>query len=156
MGVKCVVVHDTVKTGAQLVEDTYDWYAQDKEGTVWYFGEQSRESRHGRAVDAKGSWMAGVNGAQPGIIMPANPKPGAPYRQEYLAGEAEDMAQIVGVNEPVQVPAGTFKECIRTKEWSMIESGTEKKWYARGIGVIRTESADGEVSVLISIKKPNS
>lgn len=155
MGVTCVVVHDTVIHNGALLEETFDWYAQDKQGNVWYFGEATKEFETNGKASANGSWEAGVNGAQPGIIMMGNPSPGKPYRQEYLAGEAEDMGQIVALNESVKVPYGSFTGCVRTKEWSMLEPGSEKKWYARGIGVVRTEtSSHTEVSTLISMTKP--
>ena len=153
MGVKCVVVHDTVKIDGTLLEDTLDWYAQDKQGAVWYFGETTKEFKSGGRVSTEGSWEGGVEGAQPGIIMPANPKPGQPYRQEYLAGVAEDMGQVVAVGESVTVPAGTYKDCVKTKDWSMLEAGHEHKWYARGVGLVRTESSSGEVATLMSVAK---
>ncbi len=153
MGVKCVVVHDTVKVKGVLQEDTFDWYAQDKEGAVWYFGEATKEFKKGGRVITEGSWEAGVKGAQPGIVMQAHPKPGEPYRQEYFAGEAEDMAQVMAVGETVTVPYGTMKDCVRTKDWSMLDSGSKKKWYAKGVGLVRTESSAGEVSTLISVTK---
>ena len=94
-----------------------------------------------------------MKGAEPGIVMPAAPKPGEPYRQEYKAGEAEDMGQIAAVGESITVPAGTYTDVVRTTEWSMLESGSEKKWYARGIGTVREESTAGEIATLISITK---
>jgi len=151
MGVKCVVVHDTVTQNGKLVEDTLDWYAQDKQGAVWYFGEASKEFKSGGRISTEGSWEGGVNGAQPGIQMPAVPKPGAPYRQEYSAGSAEDMGQVVAVGETVTVPAGTYKDCVKTRDWSMLESGSEHKWYAKGIGFVRSETTVGEVVVLTSV-----
>jgi len=151
MGVKCVVVHDTMMQDGVLKEDTFDWFAQDKQGTVWYFGEATREFKAGGGQSTEGSWEAGVNGALPGIVMPGQPKPGDPYRQEYSKDEAEDMGQIVTLDDSVTVPFGSFKECLRTKEWSMLESGTEKKWYAKGVGFIRSESTGGEVSELVSV-----
>ncbi|MSR64900.1 MAG: hypothetical protein EXS18_03865 [Verrucomicrobiae bacterium] len=154
MGVACVVVRDRVKENGVLREETYDWYAQDKQGTVWHFGAAAREFKSGGRVNTAGSWEAGVKGAQPGIVMPGSPKPGRPYRQEYARDEAEDMAQIVAVDETVTVPCGAFKDCVRTKEWSMLESGTETKWYARGVGVVQIESTGGEVSVLVSVTQP--
>lgn len=152
MRVKCVVVRDLITIKGEVQEDTYDWFAQDKQGTVWYFGEDTREFKGRGRVSTEGSWEAGVNG-QPGIIMPAHPAAGAPYREEYSPNVAEDMGQVVAVNESVTVPFGSFTGCVRTKEWSMLESGTEKKWYAKGIGEIRIESARGEVMSLISVKK---
>ena len=152
-GVKCVVVHDTVLEDGALKEDTYDWYAQAKDGTVWYFGEDTKEYTAGGKVSTEGSWEAGVKGSQPGIIMPAHPTPGEPFRQEYGAGVAEDMGQIAAIGESVTVPAGTYTDVVKTKEWSMLESGSENKWYAKGVGVVREESSAGEVATLISVTK---
>ncbi len=152
MGVKCVVVRDTVTLNGVVLEDTFDWYAQDKQGTVWYFGEATQEFESDGRVNTKGSWEAGVNG-QPGIIMLANPKPGQPYRQEHSPKNAEDMGQVVAVGESVTVPHGTFNDCVKTKDWSLLESGHEHKWYAKGVGVVRTESSSGEVATLISATK---
>jgi hypothetical protein len=153
MGVKCVVVHDVVTQKGRIKEDTYDWYAQDKQGTVWYFGEATKEFKEGGALDTKGSWEGGVNG-QPGIIMPAHPAPGEPYRQEYSPNNAEDMGQVVAVNETITVPAGTFKDCVKTKDWSMLEPGNEYKWYAKGVGVVQAKTTKGELETLVSIKRP--
>src|SRR5215510_3920481 len=153
MGIKCVSVHDVLTSKGDLREDTYDWYAQDKKGAVWYFGEATIEIKPGRRRSSAGSWEAGVSGALPGIVMPAEAKACAPYQQEYYANWAEDMGQIVAVGETVTVPAGTFTNCLRTKEWSLLESGSEKKWYAPHIGLVRSEAA-GEVVTLLSIKRP--
>ena len=151
MGVKCVVVHDKVTQDGALKEDTYDWLAQHKDGSVWYFGEDTKEFSPGGRVSTQGSWEAGVNGAQPGILMPANPKPGEPYRQEYGPGVAEDMGQVVATGESVTVPAGTFTGCVKTKDWSLLESGSENKWYAKGVGVVKEVSTAGDVATLVAI-----
>ncbi len=86
--------------------------------------------------------------------MPAEAKPGRPYQQDYYAGRAEDMGQIMALGETVTVPAGTFTNCLRTKEWSLLESGSEKRWYAPGIGFVRSEAVGGEVVTLLAIKRP--
>ena len=153
MGVKCVVVHDVVKENGILKEDTYDWLAQDRSGTVWYFGEDTKETSAGGRVSKEGSWEAGVNGAQPGILMPGHPTPDEPYRQEYGRGVAEDMGQIVAIGEAVTVPAGTFTGCVKTKDWSLLESGSENKWYCKGVGVVKEVSTAGEVATLVSITR---
>jgi len=154
MGVTCIVVSDIVKEKGVIIEETTDWYAQDKQGNVWYFGEDTKEYLARGKVSTKGSWEAGVDGAQPGIIMKGDPVPGEPYRQEYYAGEAEDMGQVIAVNDSVTVPYGKFTGCVKTKEWSMLEPGSENKWYARGIGNVKTKSSSNdEISVLISITK---
>ena len=153
IGVKCVVVHDTVTLDGVVKEDSFDSYAQDKQGAVWCFGGATRESKPGGRVSTEGSWEAGVQGAQPGIMMPAHPKVGDRYRQEYLPSVAEDIGQIAALEETVTVPFGTFKGCVRTREWSMLESGTSMKWYAKGVGLVRAESTDGEVSTLVSIMR---
>jgi hypothetical protein len=154
MGVTCVVVRDVVREKGVVTEDTFDWYAQDKQGNVWYFGEDTKEFHAKGKVDTEGSWEAGVGRNQPGIIMPGVAAIGEPYRQEYGPGHAEDMGQIVALDDSVTVPYGSFKGCVRTKEWSLLEPGTEKKWYAKGLGVVRTESTAKEVATLVSITRP--
>jgi hypothetical protein len=150
MGVKCVVVHDVVLKKGRVAEDTYDWYAQDKQGAVWYFGEDTKEISPGGRINRAGSWVAGVNG-QPGVIMPADPQPGEPYRQEYSPNNAEDMGQVVAVNETVVVPYGKFTGCVKTKDWSLLEPGSENKWYAKGVGCIRAVGTDGDTEELVSV-----
>jgi len=145
LGVTCVVVRDRVTVNGELAEETYDWYAQDRNGNVWYFGEDAKEYKNGVVVGTKGSWTAGVNGAQPGIIMRANPKVGDVYRQEYYKGEAEDMAEVVSLKEPATVPYGSFEGCLMTKEWTALEPGAvAHKYYAPGVGlVLETIDKDG-------------
>lgn len=99
MGVQCVVARDTVTVKGEVTEVTLDWYAQDRNGDVWYFGEDSKEYEKGAVVSTKGSWEAGVNGPRPGIIMKAQPVAGESYRQEYSKGEAEDMAKVVSLDD---------------------------------------------------------
>ena len=155
MGVTCVVVHDVVrKPGGAIEEETYEWFAQDKHGTVWYFGEDTKEYGPGNTVSTEGSWEAGVGKGQPGIIMPGVPRIGNRYRQEYGPGAAEDMAQIVALGDSVTVPLGFYRDCVTTKEWSLLEAGTERKWYAKGVGCVRELSAEKEVSELVSLTKP--
>jgi hypothetical protein len=135
MGVECVVVDDRAWEGGKLIEKTYDWYAQDKEGTVWYFGEDTKEYEEGKVTSTKGSWEAGVDGAKPGIIMPAHPKVGQSYHQEYYPGEAMDLARVLSSNASITVPYGSFDEVLETKEWTPLEPGFyEKKYYVGGVG----------------------
>jgi hypothetical protein len=135
MGVECIVVDHREWEGDKLIEGTYDWFAQDKEGHVWYFGEDTKEYKNGKVVSTKGSWEAGVDGAKPGIIMQAHPKVGQTYRQEYYKGEAEDMAKVQRLNDSVTVPYGSFDHVLVTKEWTPLEpSYHEHKYYARGVG----------------------
>ena len=105
-------------------------------------------------VSTEGSWVAGVKGGKPGIIMPAAITPGKPYRQEYQPGVAEDMGQIVAVGETVTVPAGTYTGCVKTKDWSLLEPGYEFKWYAKGVGCVREESTAKEIAELETVTKP--
>ncbi|HEX4667740.1 MAG TPA: hypothetical protein VH207_14180 [Chthoniobacterales bacterium] len=149
LGVRCTVVHDLTTSKGKLGEDTYDYYAQDKEGNVWYFGEATTEMRP-LGPSSAGSWEAGLKGALPGIVMPAQVKPGPAFRQDYLANWVEEMGQIMALGETVQVPAGTFPDCIRIREWSLLESGTETRWYAPGIGFVRSEML-GEIVLLVSV-----
>jgi hypothetical protein len=155
LGVRCTVVHDLVYTNGVLSEDTFDWYAQDSNGNVWYFGEDTKElDELGNVISTEGSWQAGVNGALPGIVMEANPQVGDKYRQEFAAGVAEDMAQIANLNRSACVTYGCFDDLLLTKEWTALEKGvTEQKSYAPGIGLILVDVVKGgdEHSELVSI-----
>lgn len=144
LGVTCVVVRDTVTIDGELVEDTFDWYAQDKEGNVWYFGEDSKEYEDGQVASTEGSWEAGVDGAQPGLIMKASPQVGDSYRQEYYAGEAEDMAEVLSLTESTAVAYGSFDNLLMTKEWTPLEPDVvENKYYAPGVGLILEVAVEG-------------
>lgn len=143
-GVTCVVVRDQVFEGDTLLEDTLDWFAQDRLGRVWYFGEDSTAYENGKA-SKEGSWETGVKNAQPGIVMQADLTFADPYRQEYLAGEAEDMAQIIETGGAITVPFGAFTDTLTTKEWSELEPDViEHKTYAPGIGLVHSISVSGE------------
>jgi hypothetical protein len=143
-GIKARVVHDVVSEGGEPVEVTDDWYAQDAEGNVWYLGERTAEYESGKVVSRAGSWEAGVDGAQPGIVMPAEPRPGLAYRQEYYAGEAEDRAKVLSVNEQAEVPYGHFTQVVATKDLVPLEPKVlEYKFYAQGIGPVLTLDVSG-------------
>ena len=143
-GVRARVVRDTVTEGGELVEDTRDLYAQDRAGNVWYMGERTAEYEGGRVVSTEGSWEAGVDGAQPGVVMPAHPRPGLRYRQEYYAGHAEDRASIVAVGEQAQVPAGHFRHVVMTREVNPLEPRVlEFKFNARGVGPVLAIDVSG-------------
>jgi hypothetical protein len=152
-GVTCVEVHDQVFTDGQLTEDTLDWFAQDKDGNVWYFGEDSDELVNGRVSSLGGSWQAGLNGASPGIVMEANPKVGDFYRQEFLLNTAEDSAGVLDLNQTVTVPAGTFHHCLETAEVTGLEPGAlEHKFYAKGVGnVLTVDLITGDTFPLVQI-----
>ncbi len=145
MGISAVVVRDTVTVDGELEEDTLDWFAQDRDGNVWYLGEDTAEYEDGEAVSTGGSWEAGVAGALPGIIMLASPAVGDAYRQEYYVGEAEDLAQVVRVDADADVPVGSFSGVVVTEEWNPLEPETiEEKYYAPGVGVVlEVETAGG-------------
>jgi hypothetical protein len=145
LGVTCVVVKDTVTVDGVLEEATLDWYAQDRQGNVWYFGEDSKEYKDGVVVSTKGSWEAGVDGALPGIVMQAAPAVGDTYRQEYYKGEAEDWAKVLSLSESATVPAGSYTDMLMTNEWSALDSPPvyEHKYYAKGIGFIMTKYVEG-------------
>jgi hypothetical protein len=148
MGVECVVVDDRAWEDGKLIERTYDWFAQDKEGTVWYFGEDTKEYDNGKVVSTKGSWEAGVDGAKPGIIMQADPKVGQSYHQEYYPGEAMDMAKVLSLNTSVTVPYGSFDHALDTREWTPLQPVFfEKKYYVRGVGPLGNPADLGLVDV---------
>ena len=143
-GVTARVVHDVASRRGRVIEDTYDWYAQDREGNLWYLGENTKELRRGRVVSRAGSWEAGVRGAQPGVILPAHPAVGQEYRQEYLRGEAEDNGRILSIDEQAQVPYGHFSRVVMTRDWSPLEPRLlEHKFYARGVGPVLEVTVSG-------------
>jgi hypothetical protein len=152
-GVTCVEVHDQVFTDGELTEDTLDWFAQDKDGNVWYFGEDSDELVGGRVSSLGGSWQGGVNGASPGIVMEAHPKVGDFYRQEFLLNTAEDSAGVLDLSQTVTVPAGTFHHCLETAEVTGLEPGAlEHKFYAPGVGnVLTVDLVSGDTFPLVQI-----
>jgi hypothetical protein len=135
LGIPATVVRDTVSQRGNPVERTRDYYAQDKQGNVWYMGEDSFEKQHGRMVKASDSWLSGVKGGEPGIIMPGNPQAGDKYRQEYYPpGQALDEATVVSTDGNVKVPYGSYKHVLVTSEYSPLEPQTEQKYYVPGLG----------------------
>jgi hypothetical protein len=136
LGVTTTVVHDVVTEGVRVTEDTWDWYAQDRTGNVWYFGEATTKTEGGKS-STQGSWEAGVNGAKAGVIMEAHPKVGDDYRQEYAPGVAEDRAEILSLNESVTVRKGSFNGCAKTKDYSPLKPDVvENKVFCPGIGQV--------------------
>jgi len=143
LGVPCTVVRDTVSSRGKPIEHTFDWYAQDKDGNVWYMGEDTAEYENGVVVSTSGAWESGVSAALPGVIMLASPRVGDVYRQEYLPGEAEDLASVVSLDETVTVPAGTFTGCLKTRERSALDPDVDEfKYYCPGIGNVLVEEED--------------
>jgi hypothetical protein len=156
LGVRCVAVHDDLALDGKPAERTTDWYAQDRQGTVWYFGERSFERLKGRWVLSDGSWQAGVNGARQGILMEAHPHPGDHYRQEFLRGHAEDAATVLSTTASAAVPAGRFHPAVLTRETSRLEPGVvEHKLYGRGVGEVRSLLVRGgaEEQHLVAVRR---
>lgn len=154
LGVSCIAVRDQVARKGVVREETLSWFAQDRQGNVWLFGEIVKEfNARGRLI-VEETWEAGVGDAQPGIAMKAKPVVGDSYRQTYVAGAAEDMARIVAVGDTVSVPYGSFERCVKTRDWSLLEPGTDTKWYAPGVGLVRSVTATHEVTVLVSVVQP--
>src|SRR6476469_8494493 len=135
-GIRARVVHDRATRGSRLIEDTFDWFAQDRQGNVWYLGEATQAYSNGTRSSTAGSWEAGVRGAQPGVVRPAHPAPGLQYRQEYRKGAAEDHARVLSVDDQVQAPFGHFAPAVLTKEFSRLEpDDLEYKLYGKGVGL---------------------
>ena len=146
LGITATVVHDQVTEGRELVEDTEDWYAQDRWGGLWYLGEDTTEYEKGKPVSKHGSWEAGVDGAQPGLIIPPSPEVGMSYRQEHYAGEAEDRGRILSLDELIEVPVGSYDGVLMTKDWTPLEPDVvEHKFYAKGVGPILALGLSGGV-----------
>lgn len=144
-GVTATVVHDVARDArGKIIEDTWDWYAQDAAGNVWYFGEDTAEYENGEVSSRNGSWEAGVDGAQPGIIMPAEPAVGLAYRQEFYAGQAEDQAEVVELGATADTPAGSYRDVLVTEDWTPLEPDiAERKFYAPGVGLVMEREVRG-------------
>jgi hypothetical protein len=154
LGVKCTVVRDTVSSRGRPIERTFDWYAQDKAGNVWYMGEDSRERSHGQFEKTSDSWEAGVAGAKPGIIMPGDPETGDAYRQEYYPRHALDQAHVLGPGGAVTVPYSAYDSTLLTVETApQLDPGVaERKWYVAGVGDVKEQTARGNHEEIVLVR----
>jgi hypothetical protein len=155
-GVRATSVSDIARHGSRILEQTTDWYAQDRRGDVWYLGEATKAFGPNGTVDTSGSWLAGVHGAKAGIVMTAHPRVGDAHRQEYWAGHAEDQYWLVALHDHVSVPFVSTQNALRTFEWSRLEPGViDQKDYVRGIGVVEELAAKGprEVAKLVRYRR---
>jgi hypothetical protein len=156
-GITARMVSDVSTHDGALLEKTFDFYAQDKQGNVWYLGEDTTAFLANGKTDTSGSWMAGVNDAEPGLIMEANPQIPDAYRQEFLVGQAEDTAWVVERGGTVTVPYGKLRNTLKTLEATRIEPGSyDLKVYAPGLGIVLEQSLSGppEVAKLVSVTGP--
>ncbi len=158
LGVTCVLVNDVASHNGTPLEVTKDYYAQDKDGNVWYFGEDTKElDEHGNVVSTEGSWQAGVDGAEPGIFMPAHPQVTDSFRQEFYKGHAEDMFWVLSLSQKVTVPQGSYQDALLTMEWTPLDPKViDQKYYVSGLGLVLEASATGpnERFQLVSVTKP--
>jgi len=156
-GVHCVVVHDSLYERGKLEERTTDWYTQDKQGNVWYFGESTEElNAKGKVTSTAGTWQAGVHGAQPGIYLPGNPSVGQSGRQEFFKGQAEDHFRVVSLAASVTAPYTASKKALLTEEWTPLEPGVlDHKFYLRGVGTVKEVTVKGpkELNALVSVSR---
>ena len=157
MGVKCIVVRDISSNDTEIVEKTVDWYAQDKDGNVWYFGEDTAEYAGGKVTTTDGTWMAGVDGAMPGYIMKAKPAVDEGYRQEYRPGVAEDYAKVIKVDATGGGPSGKYENVVVTEDIDLLDKAKfEHKYFAPGIGTIGSDGMVGghhEIRTLKAVLK---
>jgi hypothetical protein len=150
LGVETTVVHDVVRVNGRPEEETEDYYAQDRHGNVWYFGESTKtfDSR-GKIVSTEGSFEAGVDGERAGVLVPGHPRVGQVGRQEFSPGEAEDHFKILDLNATVSVPFVSSHHALRTREWTPLEPAVvDNKYYVRGIGNVSEGSVKGPVERL--------
>ena len=147
------VVNDRLYLNGVLHERTSDYYAQDRCGNVWYFGEDTATlDAQGRVVSRDGSFRAGVGGAQPGVFMQARPELGRLFRQEWSPGQAEDVFKVIDENASASVPYGTFHHALRTEETSALDPGVvDNKLYVRGIGSVEEVTIKGPVEKLVLV-----
>jgi hypothetical protein len=147
-GVRVAIVDVREFEDGELVEHTRDYYAQDRKGRVWYFGESVDDIENGKVVGHDGQWFAGKNGAKPGLFMPAKPTVGKVFEQERAPGIAEDRSKVVAVGLDVTTAAGQFDECIKTRDFAPLDNSTEFKFYCAGVGLVREKPADGRLDLV--------
>jgi hypothetical protein len=154
-GVRALVLRDVATEDGEVIEDTDDWYAQDREGNVWYLGNDAEEYENGRVVSTKGSWESGIDGGAAGVIMPARPRVGLTYREEYFRGEAEDRSRVLRLDARGEVPFGRFDGALETRVTTPLEPDlVEHKYYARGIGpVMATTEGESSREALVSFRR---
>ena len=156
-GVRCAVVDDRLYLAGRLAERTTDWYTQDRAGNVWYYGESTAElDAAGKVTSTQGTWQTGRDGAKPGIFMPARPRVGLSFRQEYYKGHAEDHFRVLDLNSSVQTPAASSTHALLTQEWTPLEPGIlDHKLYVRGVGTVleQTERGGDERDELVSVTR---
>jgi hypothetical protein len=156
-GVRCVVVSDIVTSRGALVEKVSDWYAQDDAGSVWYFGEATADYEQGVVVSTAGSWETGVDGAKPGVVMPARPEPGPAFYSEFRPGVAEDKAQVLAIHQRLRIPYGSFRDVVLIRDSDPLDPQlVSHKWYARGVGLLRTTrvgSSHREFAELVGLRR---
>ena len=150
LGVTTTVVHDVVSVKGRPEEVTNDFYAQDRHGNVWYFGEETEElNAEGKPTSTEGSFEAGVDGARPGVLIPGHPKVGLVGRQEFLKAEAEDHFRVLDLKASVSVLFVSSRRALRTREWTPLEPATvDNKYYVRGVGTLREIAVKGPVEKL--------
>ena len=147
-GVPVAVVKVREFENGKLVEQTRDYYAQSRGGTVWYLGEHVDDYKDGKLVGHGGQWLAGKDGARPGLFMPARPTVGQRFEQERAPGVAEDRSKVVAVGLDVTTPAGAFKDCVKTEDVAPLDDVTEFKYYCPGVGLVREEPPDGRLELV--------
>lgn len=156
-GVECTVVRDHLFLSGKLEERTLDYYAQDKEGNVWYFGEDTAElNPDGSVKSTEGTWLTGRDGALAGVFMPADPQVGQSFRQEYYKGQAEDHFRVLDLAASVHTPGATSDQALLTMEWTPLEPNViDHKYYVRGIGTVLEQTAKGplERNTLVAVQK---
>jgi hypothetical protein len=156
LGVRTTLVRDVELVDGELAEKTFDWYAQDRKGNVWYFGENTAEYENGRIISTEGSWKAGRHGARPGIVMPGKPKVGKTYAQEFAPGVAEDKGRVLSLRAFARVAYGTFRNVLKTFDFTPLDpAAREHKYFAPGTGqVLAVDLETGEREELVRIKRP--
>jgi hypothetical protein len=147
-GVEVAIVDVREFEDGELVEHTRDYYAQDRKGRVWYFGESVDDIENGRVVGHDGQWFAGRKGAKPGLFMPAEPKLGQVFAQERVPGVAEDRSKVVALERSVETPAGTFDGCMKTRDFAPLDNATEFKFYCPGVGLVREQARRARLSLV--------
>lgn len=147
-GVEVTVVQEKDFQDGELVESTLDYFAQHRDGTVYYLGERVDEYENGKVVSHEGQWLAGEGKNEPGVFMPAQPVLGETFEQEKAPGLAEDRSKVVALDQSVTTPAGSFSGCLKTEDYDPLSKVTEFKYYCPGVGLVREEFKEGHLDLI--------
>jgi hypothetical protein len=149
-GVNVVVLEEKAYKDGVLIEAALDYFAQHRDGSVYYFGERVDNYENGKVANHDGQWLTGEGESGPGVVMPAKPVAGQVSDQEHAPGVAEDKSKVVALDLAVTTPAASFKGCLKTDDYTLLDSPVvhEFKFFCPGVGLVHEDVPDGHLDLI--------